>query len=358
VLPGGLFLVLPLAQGRQGFLLCSPALPERFFRDVMDTLGEWKRPIAWQRRIAQPPLADGTRLDHHAFLLSDPGSAEYGWWGVLMAQETMDATLPLLNIVDDEFQRVYRTMMLLDQLQEANHRLTQTDRQKTDFVRTVTHEIRNPLTAACAALDLLLAGPFEEARVQRLAHTAYRSVGRLLNLASGVLDLEKIEAGAFECAHDTVDLKALMLELQDEYLPLASERNLELHVDLPQIAALILGDRMRLAQCIVNLLSNGLRHAPEGSRLTLGLDRLPDHWRISIIDTGVGVPEAFRNQLFRTFRQAEGRKGSGTGLGLAITRALAEQMGGSASYEPNPEGGAIFSLKFPALDPGDTLQAP
>lgn len=347
VLPGGLYVVLPLASGRQGHLLSSPDFPEPFFREVLDGLGEWGRPVAWHHRTLPMPLPQGSLLDHHAFLLSDPGSPAYGWWGVMMPGESLHPTLPLLNLVDDEFQRVYRTLMLLDQLQEANRRLTEADRHKTAFVRTVTHEIRNPLTAATAALDLLLEGPLDAARVQRLGLTARRSLGRLLDLASGVLDLEKIEAGAFRCERVPVDLRQLLLDLQEEYLPLAHERDLALVLDIPESAALVLGDRARLAQCVVNFLSNGLRHGPQGSRLILRLAQACTHWVVSVVDEGEGVPEAFRPQLFQTFRQAEGRRGGGTGLGLAITRALTEQMGGSAGYHPNPIGGAIFTLAFP-----------
>ncbi len=347
-LPGALFVVLPLVRGRRRFILTSADLPDHMLAQHLDVLGEWEDGAHWCRHAAEPCLGAVENLGFHAFLLSDPSGISYGWWGVILPQASLDAYLPLFNAADEEFQRVYRTMILLDQLQEANRRLTRADQAKTDFVRTVSHEIRNPLNAAQAALELLADGDDgpSSPRGRRLLNAAQRSIARMVRLSTGVLDLEKIEAGLFEMELAPLDLKALCAELLEEHQPLAAEKGVRLALEAPEGPLPLLGDRDRLAQCLVNFLSNGLTHSPEGATLLLALAREAGSLRVSVTDQGPGVPSGFQARIFRAFQQAEGQKG-GTGLGLAITRALVQRMGGRVGFHNNPGGGATFWFSLP-----------
>lgn len=350
VLPGALYVILPLSTGRRGYLHASRTLPDAVVRDHIDSLGECGRKVTWQRQNVEdliPPW--GLPTDHHCFLLSDPGSFEFGWWGVIMPPAPMRHNLPLLNAADEEFQRVYRTTLLLDQLQEANRRLLAEDQRRTEFVRTISHEIRNPLMAASSALELLeegLADPGSP-RGRKLVTTARRSVRRLVGLASGILDLEKIEAGEFTCPRTPVDILEVCRDIWEEYLPIALERGVDLLLETPAEPLTVLGDGDRIAQCVVNLLSNGIRHSPAGLPLRLAASRQGSRVHIAIVDSGTGVPAHFQPQLFQKFRQADPASRHGTGLGLAITHGLATQMGGEVGFRNNPEGGATFYLDFP-----------
>lgn len=354
VLEGALFVVLPLSGGHRGLLMSRHRIPEGFLEYHLPHLMEGDVPIAWTRREGEGSPLVASDLDHHFFLLSDPGSACFGWWGVLAPRTLLEVYLPLFNAADEEFQRVYRTMMLLEQLGEANARLRVADQAKTDFVRTVSHEVRNPLSAAQVALELLEEGPVDPdgARSQRLLRTARRSVQRLLALATGILDMEKVEAGEFTREMLPVDLGPLCQEVFEEYRPLAEERGLGLLLQVEVDPARILGDPAWLAQCVGNLVANALQHSPTGGRVRLVLAQAGPAFRLAVQDEGKGVPPEFRSRLFGKFQQSDPQGRRGTGLGLAITRALVEQMGGEVGYRDRPEGGAEFFLCFGPLEGG------
>lgn len=349
VLEGALFVVLPLSRGHRGLLMSTHQIPGGLLEQHLPHLFEGDIPISWMQRAGAATPLVSSDLDHHFFLLSDPGSTAFGWWGVLAPRDILEVYLPLFNAADEEFQRVYRTMMLLEQLGEANAELRAADQAKTDFVRTVSHEIRNPLTAAQAALELLDGGSVDPGspRGARLVRTARRSVRRLLNLATGILDMEKIEAGEFRRDQVSIDLPALIQEVLEEYLPLAQERGISL--DFPNRAhhPHALGDPGGLAQCLGNLVANALQHSPEGSQISLELQQITQGLRVSVRDQGSGVPPEFRQRLFRKFQQSDPLGRRGTGLGLAITRTLMEEMGGQVGYQDHPEGGADFFLTLP-----------
>lgn len=341
-LEGALFVILPLAAGRRGFLMSEQHVPQALLEAELGALGLQADDLTWSRREGRAESLSAQDLDHHAFLLSDPGSAAFGWWGVMAPRTILSCYLPLFNAADEEFQRVYRTMMLLDQLQAANE-------ARTQFVRTVSHEIRNPLTAAQAALELIDEGLCDAAspKGQKLIATARRSIRRLLSLATGVLDLEKIEAGEFVGERQPVNLVDLCRNLQEEFAPLAQDRGLTLNLDLRGTDHQVEADPERLAQCVINLLSNALAHGPRDSEILLRLEGSAEQCCLSVIDQGPGVPLLFQPRLFQKFQQSEPGRKQGTGLGLAITRALAEQMGAELGYRDNPEGGAVFFLNLP-----------
>ena len=112
----------------------------------------------------------------------------------------------------------------------------------------------------------------------------------------------------------------------------------------------ILADRMRLEQMLSNLVGNALTYgrAPYVVRVEADPDR-PDHVRLVVIDSGEGVPDDFRDQLFHEFSRAGGAVATGTGLGLYVVRALAEAQEGTVDYQPGPTGGAVFTLSLPAV---------
>lgn len=344
VLEGALFVILPLASGRQGFLMSDHPVPQELLETELEAIGVRSEEVCWSRREGKAEPLSASDLDHHAFLLSDPGSPAFGWWGVLAPRTILSCYLPLFNAADDEFQRVYRTMMLLDQLQAVNE-------ARTQFVRTVSHEIRNPLTAAQAALELIDEGLCDGAspKGQQLIATARRSIRRLLSLSTGVLDLEKIEAGEFVWERQPVDLQRLCRDLVEEFAPLAQDRGLSLELVIRGTEITVEADPERLAQCVINLLANALAHGPAGSRVLLRLEAEAGCCCLSVIDQGPGVPAGFQPRLFQKFQQSEPCRKQGTGLGLAITRALAEQMGAELAYRDNPEGGAVFFVRLPCL---------
>ncbi|MCJ2061606.1 PAS domain S-box protein [Methylobacterium sp. J-088] len=221
---------------------------------------------------------------------------------------------------------------------------------KGDFLSTMSHEIRTPLNSVIGYSDLLLDEPGLAPAV-RLHAERIRSAGSaLLTVVNDVLDFSKIEAGRIEIAprpfalSDLVDQALAMMRGSTQAKGLALD--VSVAGNLPEW---LLGDRDRLTQVLLNLLGNACKFTAEG-RVALdiaatdaadGCARL----RFSVTDTGIGVPAARRDRLFRRFSQADesiGRTFGGTGLGLAICKTLVELMGGTIGFESVEGHGSTF----------------
>ena len=114
-------------------------------------------------------------------------------------------------------------------------------------------------------------------------------------------------------------------------------------------AAEVRADPDRLLQVLSNLISNAAKHSPPGGRVEVAIERRGAMFRVSVSDSGRGVPERFRDQLFGRFEQSsDGRAKGGSGLGLAICKEIVERSGGAIGYDPNPAGGSVFYFDLPA----------
>jgi signal transduction histidine kinase len=217
----------------------------------------------------------------------------------------------------------------------------------------MAHELRTPLTAIRAFAEILHDNPdlSLEQRSEFLGIIA-RENERLTRLIQGLLDLAKLEAeGMFEGAA-TVDLGAVVREAAESMRQLAASRGARLELLLPHSLPRLAGDGDRLTQVVINLLSNGLRHAAAGSGLVrVGLEHDGSAFRLTVADNGPGVPDGFREAIFERFRQlprGSADRRQGAGLGLAISRKIIEQHGGRIWAEAGPLGGACFVIELPA----------
>lgn len=220
-------------------------------------------------------------------------------------------------------------------------------RAKSDFLADVGHEIRTPMAGLLGMTELLLADRLDER--QRLRVEAIRRSGTdLLRLINDLLDLSKIEAGRFELVAEPLDLAALVDEVAALERPLAEARGLALRVEVePGLASRVVGDRLRLKQILLNLVSNAIKFTDAGS-VTVVLGARPEGGqRLVVRDTGRGISTAEQAQLFRRYEQVGAERRAGSGLGLSIVRALVERMGGTISLESEPGCGATFTI---ALD--------
>lgn len=223
------------------------------------------------------------------------------------------------------------------------------DKIKTEFISTVNHELRTPLTSISGALGLLVGGNFGElpAKAQALLATAHRNSKRLTHLINDLLDIEKIAEGKLHFdmqAHAVMPLLEQALEANQHY---GSNRDITLSLKGNASNVLINVDSQRFMQIMANLLSNAIKFSPQGGEVILEVETTPNKVSISIIDSGPGIVNAFREQIFQRFAQADAsdtRAKEGTGLGLAITRELVEHMGGRIDFESAEGKGHAFSL--------------
>ena len=230
--------------------------------------------------------------------------------------------------------------------------------QRASLIRGVTHDIKNPLGAASGYAELLeegIAGPLTEQqaemvrRFKRLVVTAQQTVTELLDFAEGDGDELSIDR------RDT-DILATVRDVVNDYEAGATQKRIDLHLDPPaDPVPAVLTDPARVRHVLENLLSNAIKYTPPGGSVAVGvtMTRMDGgggrEVRISVRDTGNGIPQAYRDRIFDEFFRAPSAEGTapGSGLGLAISRKIARMLGGDISLTDPPEHGSIFTFALP-----------
>lgn len=243
------------------------------------------------------------------------------------------------------------------------------EQMKGEFVATVSHELRTPLTSIAGALGLISGGAAGEmpAKAARLVDIAHSNAARLVRLINDILDIEKIEAGRMQFDFRPLALDALLDAAAHQAAGFASEYGVTVEIEPVAPAAAVLADEDRLMQVITNLLSNAIKFSRRGGAVTMRVSPLDRRYRISVIDRGEGIPEAFRSRIFGKFAQADAsdsRQKGGTGLGLSIVREIVVRLGGSVSFDSLEGTGSIFHVDLPTAElpaltaPAGTVEAP
>ena len=223
---------------------------------------------------------------------------------------------------------------------------------KNEFVSTLSHELRTPLTSIRGSLGLLAGGAAGAIppTAKTLLDIASKNCDRLVRLINDMLDVEKIESGSMR--FDAVVQPLLPLLEQAVAATNAYAAQFDVSFDLRADAGDTLAavDADRLLQVLVNLLSNASKFGPAGDVVEVRLRRTAGFARVSVLDHGVGIPEAFRGRIFQKFAQADGtdsRQKGGTGLGLNISKAIIEKHHGTIDYVSVPGVQTEFFFDLP-----------
>ncbi|MEO5336601.1 MAG: PAS-domain containing protein [Magnetospirillum sp. WYHS-4] len=244
---------------------------------------------------------------------------------------------------------------LAEDLFQEKEKAEQASLRKTQFLANLSHELRTPMNAILGFAEMLkleLFGPLGSDRYLQYAKDIYDSGQHLLQLINDVLDMSRIEAGRKELVRETIDPRAIADECLRLVYEQAEKQGVVLVNTVPVGSEPLSADRRAVKQCLVNLLSNGIKFTPSGGSVTLSADRL-DMWQaIRVRDTGIGIPAEdlpkLANPFVRSLSTANATDDS-TGLGLAITRALVEMHGGSLAIDSAPGSGTTVSLLFPRM---------
>ena len=225
---------------------------------------------------------------------------------------------------------------------------------RRDFVANVSHELKTPLTSVKGFIETLSGGALQDSeRSKTFLKMMEEDANRLTRLIDDLLELSKIESKELVLKLEPIDLKDEIEKAIRLFAPRIEERNLTIQNGLSaNRIPKVLADRDRLKQVFVNLLDNAIKFNKDGGKIIFKADVLGNQVKVSVEDTGIGIPEKAIPRIFeRFFRvdQARSREAGGTGLGLAIAKHIIEAHSGTVSCESKLGEGSQFSFTLPAV---------
>jgi PAS domain S-box-containing protein len=253
---------------------------------------------------------------------------------------------------------------MVEDLKAARRRAEQAAKVKSEFLAHMSHEIRTPMHGVLGMTGLLLETGLT-AEQREYAETVRHSAESLLTVLNDILDFSKIEAGKLQVESIPFEIEPLVSDVVGLLGSKAREKGIDLITELaPDVPAQVVGDPARLRQILLNLVGNAVKFTERGF-VRVGVDlaggpeagAVRNQLRVSVRDTGIGIPRDRQPVLFQEFSQADTsttRRFGGTGLGLAICQRLAHLMGGSVEMESEVGQGSLFSVRLPLIpaEPG------
>ncbi|NDJ77423.1 MAG: GAF domain-containing protein [Chloroflexi bacterium] len=283
-----------------------------------------------------------------------------GLVGVLIAESEQlnafdDGDLRLLQTLSGSLAAIIQNSRLLREMQEANERLMEVDRLKTNFLAAMSHELRTPLNSIIGFSRVILKGidgPLTDTQEQDLT-TIYESGKHLLGLVNDILDQAKLEAGKMDLSFAPFRVQEVIKGVMSTAIGLTRDAPIELRTELAPDLPDAYGDEFRTRQVLLNLVSNASKFTMQGS-ITVSAQVIQendhDFIEVTVADTGIGIAEKDMPLLFEAFQQVDNsttRSVEGTGMGLPLAKSLTELQGGRIWVESQPAVGSTFGVTIP-----------
>jgi signal transduction histidine kinase len=247
--------------------------------------------------------------------------------------------------------RQYQISAHLAELARSEEALRLADRRKDEFLATLGHELRNPLAPLQNGLLLIRSLGLEHPVVERMTASMERQVHHLARLVDDLLEVSRITRGLIEIEREVLDLQTVLRSTLESCQPLLAEAGHEVTVDLAAEPLFVCGDAVRLTQAFSNLLTNAAKYTDAGGRISVTLGGAPGRARVSVRDTGIGIPAAHLGSIFDMFTQVDRsnrRAQGGLGIGLTLVRSLVEMHGGRVEAKSDGAGtGSEFIVELP-----------
>lgn len=266
-----------------------------------------------------------------------------------LIKDIMDASANLESLNDNLKNEIEHGKTIEAELKEAKDKAEKMSQAKGEFLANMSHEIRTPMNGVIGTLQLL-----EDTRLdseqKEFVETAHKSADALLAILNDILDISKIEAGKLTFENIAFDFKPIVKDIVVLHSLKSEQQGVSLIQEIDDtLPESLLGDPTRIRQVIVNLVSNALKFTRQGE-VKVSVDVVKENAesvdvKITVSDTGIGIPKIALETLFNAFTQADGsttRKYGGTGLGLAIVSQLVEMMGGSLGVQSEEGEGSSF----------------
>lgn len=264
-------------------------------------------------------------------------------------------TYILINSVNREVRQREHIQKLADDLQKANSRLLDLDRQKSEFVSFATHQLRAPLTAMKGYASLLLEGDMGKLEPQSREGISriFESTNTLVNIVDDYLNLSRIELGTMKYAFETIDFRSLVEDVVAELKPSIDKSSVKFEFlgDTSGVDYRTTADRDKLKQVVMNIIDNSLKYTPKGKvNASLTFDRAKHKLIFIVKDNGIGIAPEIMPRLFQKFSRATNANKTnikGTGLGLYVAKEIVEAHHGSIHAKSEGEGkGSEFTLEL------------
>jgi two-component system phosphate regulon sensor histidine kinase PhoR len=228
-------------------------------------------------------------------------------------------------------------------------RLRELEQTRREFVSNVSHELRTPLSSINLMIETILSTEHDDEALDMFLPRIKQEVDRMVQLVADLLDLSRAESGGLRLRREQVDLGSVSANILKTFEQRAEQQGVALHFE--RESAHLDGDPDRLAQVLINLIDNALRHTPAGGSVTVEVFPAGDSPTLVVRDTGVGIPYNDLPHIFERFYvvdRSRARGSTGTGLGLSIVKQIVEAHGGTIEADSEFGLGATFTCVFPA----------
>ena len=280
----------------------------------------------------------------------------------IINRETLDAVvteqiLQLQSALQDANRTLEkRVLERTSELQRALKRLAELNQLKSNFISNISHELRTPLTHIKGYLELLHdgdLGALEETQ-KRAVEVALRSSAKLEKLIEDLLQFSLAVRGELSLKLSTADLSAMIKQIKTTYLSRSQAKNIHFNVQIPDQPLFVQMDEEKIMWVIDQLLDNAIKFTPSGGNVCISAEAAEGFVKVSVDDTGIGIPQEKIDEIFQLFHQLDGsntRRYQGTGLGLAFVYRILDAHGSQILVDSSLTDGTTFYFSFPLVEP-------
>ncbi|HYG39748.1 MAG TPA: ATP-binding protein [Cytophagales bacterium] len=300
------------------------------------------------------PKGIWTILPNKALILPISNIATKELYGYLVVglnpyQLVNEKYLNFFTLLSDQIATSFANVRVLEEERKSAKALSEIDKAKTIFFSNISHEFRTPLTLLLGPMEEALDDPSTTAANRVRIDMAYRNAIRMQKLVNTLLDFSKIEAGRMEGRFISTDISTFTKDLVTTFSEAIEKTGILLHVDVQDISGNVYVDIDMWQKIVLNLISNAFKYTEKGE-IKVSLTTHNEQLEFSVSDTGIGIPEGEKNQIFERFHRIEnsmGRSQEGTGIGLSMVKELVNLHKGVINVESELGKGSTFTVQIP-----------
>jgi signal transduction histidine kinase/CheY-like chemotaxis protein len=233
------------------------------------------------------------------------------------------------------------------------------DQRKDEFLATLAHELRNPLSPIRTGIELLKLSSDDPQVLVDVSDMMERQTRHLVRLVDDLLDVSRITRGKLELRRDVVLLGDVVREAVERVRPLIEQSEHSLELALPTAPLRLHADASRLTQVFANLLDNAAKYTPRGGRIRISAESVDGYVKVTVADNGIGIPTNRLDAVFDLYSQISGAKlngHSGLGIGLTLVKRLVEMHGGTVTADSDGSSGSRFTIQLPLLEQAEVAK--